>query len=172
MATVFGHASIKLLDALGVTVSMPVYMNIDDTKTVAALAGQVSTIAQAIDDVSDSQITEVVVSFVGGMPGAGKSSPVSTAENERTGLLNFSQTASPYKFGLDIPAIAESKIVNGKINLSDSAITNLITILTTAGTAATYVSTAIKALVRLIDALLTFRKHRKAESRRSFEVAP
>lgn len=172
MATVFGHASIKLLDALGVTVSMPVYMNIDDTKTVAALLGEVSTMAQAVDDVTDSQIIEVVVSVVGGMPGAGKSAPAATAENERTGLLNFSQTASPYKWGLDIPAIAESKIVGGKIDLTDTEIQNLITILTTAGTVIHWVSTAIRNLVALIDALLTFRKHRKAESRRSFEVAP
>lgn len=172
MATQFGHASIKLLDALGVTVSMPVYMNIDDTKTVAALLGEVATMAQAVDDVTDSQITEVVVNIVGGMPGAGKSSPASTAENERTGLLNFSQTGSPYKWGLDIPSIAESKIVAGKIDLTDTEIQNLVTILTSAGTVIHWVSTAIKNLVRLIDALLTFRKHRKAESRRSFEVAP
>src|SRR5262249_35143946 len=127
LATQFGHASIKLLDALGVTVSMPVYMNIDDTKTVAALLGEVSTMAQAVDDVTDSKITEVVVSIVGGMPGAGKSTPASTAENERTGLINFSQTGSPYKWGLDIPAIAESKIVGGKIDLTDTEIQNLIT---------------------------------------------
>lgn len=170
MAIKFGHASVKYLDALGVEVSSPVYVNVDDTKTVAAVLGEISTLTQALDDVSDAQITEVTLNIVGGMPGAGKSAPVSTAEVERTGLLNFSQSASPYKYGVVIPAIAESKIVNGKINLTDTNVQNLVTILTTAGTTLTYVSTAIKALVALIDALLSFRKHRKAESRRSFEV--
>ena len=170
MATQFGHVSIQYLDALGVTVSSPVYVDIDDTKTVAAALADASTIAQAVDNITDAQITEVKLVIVGGMPGAGKSAPVAGSEVERTGLFNFSQTGSPYKYGVDIPAMAEAKIVNGKIDLTNSDITNFVTVLTTAGAVLTAVSTAIKTLVRLKDALLTFRKHRKAESKRSFEV--
>lgn len=171
MATRFGHVSLQLLDKLGVTVSTPIYIDIDDTKTVAALLGDAQALAGAVDAVTDSQITEVRVSIVGPLPGAGKSSPASTAENERTGLFNFSQTGSPYKYAVAIPAIKEAAIVNGKIDLSNTDVANLITVLTTAGTVITAVSTAIKTLVALIDALISFRKHRKAESRRSFEVA-
>jgi hypothetical protein len=172
MATIFGHVSLQLLDALGVTVSAPFYTNIDDTKTIAQLMTQAGNLASAVDPVTDSQITQISVQIIGTIPGGLKTSPAATAENERTGLLNFSQTGSPYKYGVDIPAIADSKIVNGKIDLTDGDITFLITLLTSAGTVFSYVSTAIKTLVRLIDALLSFRKHRKAESRRSFEVNP
>lgn len=172
MTARFGHVAVTFLDALGVSTTQAYYVDYDDTKTIAAAVGEAQSLAQDLDNVSDSQITEVKLQIVGTLPGAGKSAPVSTAENERTGLLNFSQTGSPYKYGVVIPAIADSKIVNGKIDLTNTDITNLITLLTTAGTVFTYVSTAIKALAKIVDALLSFRKHRKAESRRSFEVAP
>jgi hypothetical protein len=172
MATQFGQVSVQLLDALGVTVSMPLYIDVDDTKTIAQLITDATAAGTQVDSVSDSQVTKITVSLNAPLAGGLKTTPNATAENERTGLLNFRQTGSPYKFGVDIPAIAEATLVNGKIDLSNAQIAAFITFLTTAHTVFTYVSTAIKALISLVDALLTFRKHRKAESRRSFEVAP
>jgi len=160
-----------MLDKLGVETSMPIYLKIDDTKTIAQLVTDANLLGQQVDPISDSQITdfEVRIKNGGGVSG-GKSAPAATAENERTGLFNFSQVTSPYKYGVDVPAIADSKISGGKINLSDSDIAAFIAALVAAGTAATPESTSLYTLVALLDALLTFRKHRRAESRRSFEV--
>lgn len=170
MATVFGHASVQFLDKLGVTVSSPYYLNIDDTKTLAAISTEVASLISSLDAISDSQITGANLQVEITLPGGLKSAPADTAENERTALFNFSQSGSPYRFGVDVPAIADSKIANGKVDLTDTNIQDFITLLKTAGTNLTYVSTAIKALVALIDALLSFRKHRKAETRRSLEA--
>lgn len=171
MASIFGHFSYQMLDNLGVTVSAPIYFTADDTKTIAQLVGDAQAAGTQMDAVSDSAIQKVTIELTApNLTGTWKASPATTAENERTGLFNFSQAASPYKYGVDVPAIAESLIVNGKINLAATSVVNFINFLTTAGTVVTYVSTAIKALLALIDALLSFRKHRKPETRRSSEV--
>jgi len=161
-----------MLDKLGVEVSMPLYVRLDDTKTLAQVLTDANLLGQQLDPISDSQITDFEVRIKNGSGvSGGKSSPAATAENERTGLFNFSQSTSPYKFGIDVPSIADSKIVNGKIDLANADIAAFIAAMIAAGTAATPESTSLYTLLALLDALLTFRKHRRAESRRSFEVA-
>lgn len=171
MAVKHGHISYRMLDKLGVVVSMPVYVAVDDTKTVAQVLTDANLIGQQIDPISDSQILDFAVSLSGNSVSGGKSSPAATAENERTGLFNFDQATSPYKFGVDVPSIADSKITNGKINLTDSDILAFVSALTAAGTALTPESTSLYTLVALLDALISFRKHRKAEARRSTVTA-
>jgi len=151
---------------------MMIPVNADDTKTLAAIVGDVLALQIAVDGISDSEIVGSSINLTTGFSTAIKTTPATTAENERTGLFNFSQTGTPYKFGLDVPSIAEATITNGKIDLSNSSILAFKAAILTAGAALTVVSTAIHSLVALLDALITFRKHRKAESRRSFEVAP
>ena len=170
MATKNGIASYRMLDKLGVVVSMPVYVKIDDTKTIAQMLGDANLIGQQIDPISDSQILDYSIAVTGNAVSGAKSSPAATAENERTGLFNFSQATSPYRFGVDVPAIADTKISGGKINLADSDILAFIAALTAAGTALTPESTSLYTLSALLDALISFRKHRKAESRRSYVV--
>lgn len=171
MATRHGHLSVQMLDKLGVSVSAFIPVAVDDTKTVAAALGDVTTATQRLDQVSDSQIMKAGLTILGPIYGSAKTAPAATAENERTGLFNMRQNTSPYKFGVDVPAIAESLITNGKIDLSQAVITALITYLTTAGSALTPETTSLYLMSALADALLTFRKHRRAENRRSFEVA-
>lgn len=165
-----GHVSYKLLDKLGVEVSAPFYMAIDDTKTVAQVISDANLFGQNLDPITDSQIIETRISLVGSAVSGAKSAPAATAENERTGLFNFSQSTGPYRFGVDVPGIADSKISNGKINLSDADVAAFVAGMLAAGTALTPESTAFYTLVSLLDALISFRKHRKAESRRSIEI--
>lgn len=170
MATQHGHVSLDLLDKLGVTSSMAIYVRADDTKTIAAALTDAASLATAVDGASDSQITGITLKLKAVIPGGVKVAPAATAENERTGLFNLSQPPSPYKFGVDVPSIADSVITAGKIDLSNPAITALVAALTVAFPALAVESTSLYQLVALLDALLTFRKHRKAESRRSFEI--
>lgn len=170
MATRHGHLSYKLLDKLGVEVSTPIYVKIDDSQTIATAISEANLLGQAIDPITDSQILETRLTFVGTPVSGAKSAPASTAENERTGLFNFSQSAGPYRFGVDIPGFADSKISSGKINLADADVASFLAAMVAAGTALTPESTSLYTLVALLDALLSFRKHRKAESRRSIET--
>lgn len=170
MTTRYGHVSLRLLDSLGVESSSMFPVNIDDTKTIAQALTDAQVLAGDVDAISDSQITEVSLKLIGPLPIGGKTGPIAGAENERTGLFNFSQSGSPYRWGVDIPGMAQGKISAGKINLSDAAVSAFIAFMIAAGTALTPVSTSPHTLVALLDALLAFRKHRRAESRRSFEV--
>lgn len=167
----FGHVSVELLDKLGVVTACPIYIEADPTKTLAQLTTDITSLCTAIDAASDSEIQGVTLKLSVPVNRTGwKVAPAATAENERTGLFNFSQAVGPYKFGVDIPSIADSLISAGKIDLTLSAITGLVAALNVPYTGFQVVSTAIQALTVLTDALLTFRKHRKAENRRSFEV--
>jgi hypothetical protein len=169
MAMRFGHVAFQLLDKLGVVVSMPIYLDFDDSKTLTAIIGEMSDYAAALDTATDSQITAVTINVTIPVPGGVKSAPADTAENERTGLFNFAQSGLPYRYGVDVPAIIADSIVDGKIDLSNGNITGFYGQFTTPGINTTPVSTSDKTLTAIKDVLLTFRKHRKAENRRSFE---
>jgi hypothetical protein len=170
MATVQALVSTQVTDALGVTATVDQFVTFPDTLTAADLQTWSNAYILKLDPITDGQITLQKISLVMALPGSGiKTSPNATAEVERTGLLNMSQTGSRYKFGVDIPAIAEAVISNGKINLTNSDVQAFIGIMTTVTNSVTVVSKFLNALRGLVDALLTFRKHRKALNRRSFE---
>ena len=170
MATVVVQSSTQITDALGVTTTSDLFLQMADTVTLAGLNTWAADYLPLLDAITDGQISGQVFHVHGTLPAGIKVSPASTAEVERTGLFNFSQSSSRYKFGIDVPAIADSKITGGKINLSDSDISAWKTFIGAVTAGVTVVSKFALALGALLDALISFRKHRKAESRRSFEV--
>jgi len=151
---------------------MSLNVSVDDTKTIAQALTEATNYASKADGISDSQITKVTFKCNAPLPSGSKATPASTAENERTGLANFAQVGSTYKFGIDLPSIKDAAIVNGKIDLTNVDWQAWINALILAGTALSVETTGLHLLSSFLDALLTFRKHRRAESRRSFEVAP
>lgn len=171
MAIKHGRVSFRIQDKLGVITSMPIYLAIDDSKTIATAINEANILGQKVDAVTDGQIIDFSFTVDGVHVSGAKSAPVSTAEVERTGLFNFSQSTGPYRFGIDIPALAVSLITNGKIDLTASPVTAFVAAMIAAGTAVTPESTSLYTLAALLDALISFRKHRKAESRRSLETA-
>jgi len=165
--------SIEITDAEGVTASSPIYLNVPSTVTVAdltTLAGEYMTLLDAIIDGQITGATYHIVPAAGAFTGL-KSAPVAGSNVESTGLFNFSQTGIKYKFGIDVPSIANSKIVGGRVNLSDSDVAAWMGFMTTVHLTVTVVSKFVLTLVALIDALRTFRKHRTALTKRSFEEA-
>jgi len=167
MAEKFGHISVQLLDALGTVTATPIYMEADDSKTIIQALTEAATLLSSVDAISDSQVVGAEMRFKIPLGGGLKDAPISTAENERTVLFNFAQAGVPYKFAVDIPAFREDYIVDGRPDLTVTQVGDFVDLLTNAGTVFTYVSTALAALSALVDALLSFRKHRKALSRRS-----
>jgi hypothetical protein len=170
MANVFSSLSVELLDNLGVTVSMDLFYQAPDTVTLADLNLYAAAVLPDLDAITDSQITKATYKVGLTLPGTLKASPAATAENERTGLFSMLQATVPYTDGVDVPAIADSLIANGKIDLTDAAITTWIGDLTTVVQSQTPISKFRYALTALKSALISFRKHRKAESRRSLEI--
>lgn len=171
MAEILGHVSLKLLDDLGVVASAPYYFEFPDTATLADIDTAVQAFVTDTDAITDAQIlgVELVVSVP--LPGGVKSTPTAGAEVERGALFNFLQEDIKYKFGVLVPAFKKSLIVNGKINLAATAVSTWTALMLAIGGDAVPITTAGRLLTVLSDALITFRKHRKAESRRSLEEA-
>lgn len=163
--------SIAQEDYLGVPVSHDIFLKVADTTTLATLASTIQEYQVLYDGITGAKLTASTAKVDVPIAGGCKASPVSGDENEMTGLFNMHQGTSKYKYGIDVPGIKTALITNGKIDLTNANIVSWLTWLTSAHTTITVVSKFLLALGGLIDALISFRKHRKAENRRSVETA-
>ena len=168
--------SIEVEDYLGVVASHNVFTNVADptATTVQNIIDFLLDYANVLDPMTDAKINscKMTVSFSpqGHIGFTGKTAPAATAEVERGGLFNWSQTGSIYKEGALIPAIADSLVVNGKIDLTKAAYTAWKAFLLATTDTVDFVSKYGNTLLTILDVLLTFRKRRKLENHRSFEV--
>lgn len=163
MANYPANLSASLLDANGTRVSAFFHAQIPDTVTVAQLKSYNDTWLGNLDPVTGSQIVRSSVKLV--LPFSGlKSSPSSNDRNEQTGLFNFYDTAELNRYGVDIPGILNSLLLQpgDLIDISASVVSNLIGFLTSAGANGELPDSGFgNNLVALADAILTFRKRRK-----------
>ena len=179
MASIPLHFSATIVDGLGTEASTLSYLTVPDSATLAQINVALGTWLSELDAVTDGAIVKTAIRITPGFativfPTALKAATGTAWLNsrvEQTGVLNFGNTVSNHRFGQVIPAIADSKLLAGKINLSDAAVALLLTLLSS-GTPAggNYTNNAQQVLSALIDAILAFRKRRKQLSRTSFEV--
>lgn len=170
MATYLALLSAEVHDATGVPASALEYVDVPDTVTVAQLASLVQAYSAVLDPLTDAQIDRIFVKLDLPFSGA-KSSPVAGSIVERTMLANWEQSSSVYKFGVDVPAVTANIIgTDGRIDTTNPIFTNWTAFLLAAHTGITFVSKFALALLRVIDVLISFRKHRKQEQRRTIET--
>lgn len=167
MATQRGNVSFKLLDANNARGSTNMQLTIDDTKTIAELLGDIQDMSLLVDGVTGAYIEGVTVS-IDYNPVGTKGDPSPDIDLNQTMTMNFRQTGNPYSQGIVIPGVADFLVVGGKIDLTATQVTDLVTFIETAQTAIRVVGRAFSALYDLLDALLSFRKLRRASSRRSY----
>lgn len=173
MARITGFVTTSVVDYLGDPSSFQTYFSADDTSTLAQVITDAIALQVKQDKVMDGQITNQEVKLTVPLDiGTIKTSPVNTAEVERTGLINFSQSGIKYKYGLDIPTLARTIWDLGAAWLTNTDVKALIDLLLAGGTVLVYTSKYLNDLVAAIDGVLTFRKHRKSLIRSSFEEAP
>jgi len=170
MAVVDFQGSLTIRDELGVTATLPFFLEGPDTATLANVRTAIDAIASAADPIIGGQIVEATVTFHPGLPGGIKAVPAAASRVEQTGLFNWSNATTPYKFGIDVPSLANSKISGGKVNLADADVEAFIDIFEAAIGVFTAVTAGYDPLVALLDVALTFRKHRKSLTRSSKEV--
>jgi hypothetical protein len=172
MATVPSILSYQITDEFGSVATDWFYVDVLTTETVAQMVTFAQNGAAVTDPLTDGQITAIEYKLIVPIPGGLKSAPVSGAEIERVGLFNFSQEGAPkpYKEGIAIPAFAVGKLLNGKINLADTDVAAWVNFIEAISSTFQIVSKFGFLLPSLIDALMSFRKHRKSLTKRSFEV--
>lgn len=170
MATVLATVSYKFKDALGVEASDDhIVLKINDTATVADLQTVMDSLTPVVDAVTGAQIILLTLKLDMNISGA-KSTPDAGSEVERVGLINMSQAGVAWKYGIPIPSWKQTLITSGKMVLT-GATAALVSWLTTDHTGGTPVSKYGLVLEGALDYLLAFRKHRKAETRRSLETS-
>lgn len=161
--------SATIIDELGTSASTVAYLMVDPTQTLASLAASAQAWATALDAVTAGQITKLDAVLLPGVPAGVKILPGAGSRVEQTAVFNFKDSSSGHRFGLAIPALSSARMLAGKINLSDTTVQALVSLITTA-TATSGYSTPARLLINgAVDAFVSFRKHRKQLTRSSFE---
>jgi hypothetical protein len=150
------------------TTQVPVYVD-KATMTVAGLVTEWTTVGGELDAVIDGMITGGRVNVVLPPDGAWKDAPGADSFDERTGVFNFTNDATKYKFGIKVPSISNDVLSGGKIDLSNTDVLALLATLTAAFTHGEFVNPGLHTLVALADAFLAARKYRRQLDRSSFE---
>jgi hypothetical protein len=169
--TQYGLFSYSIVDELGTKANITVPVMLDPAvSTPTNMSTEWTTLGGLLDSAIGGQIVGGSMAIVKPADGGWKASPAAGSRVEQTGLLNFLNATTKYKFGVDLPSLKDAAISAGKVNLGYTAISDLITALTTSFNYGVFANTGQYPLTALIDALLTFRKRRKQLSRSSFEV--
>jgi len=168
MATQQGLLSVSMVDYLGTKVTHDVFVSLDDSQTLSSLLAIVGTYQGLLASING--LEELGTQLRINVTAAGNATPTTGVESEKTGLFQFSQNASRYIASLDVPGIAETKIVDGKIDLSDSDVVAWLAFVIGTRTGLNINSKYKNALLQNRSAAITFRKHRRGLNRTSTEA--
>jgi len=167
MATILGVASIKIVDAYGIAATTDYFVEVDDTKTIAQLMGDLGTLGGLEQGLSQGNVVERNVKLQATITPGGPA----TGDVEKGALFNFNNASDPYAQGYWIPDVAPSVLnAQGLIDLSNVNVSDFVTFMTTAHTAITVVTKGVRALTALRDALISFRERRNPLSRKTKET--
>jgi len=170
VATYQGSASVTVEDTYGIPAQTQMTITVADTTTVAQLATWASDLQGLIGDgnLSQGKTTKTEVRLVFGV---GTDTTTPAGDVEKGGLFNFGNATDSFLQGILVPDINPSVLnANGLIDLSNTTVTDFITFITTVTTGITVVTKGLRALASLVDALITFRKHRKPLTRKTKEI--
>jgi hypothetical protein len=164
--------SFTLQDELGTTASMTIYSLLDPTKTIANLVTDWQAWATLITAITGAKILHGTSRVVLTPTADQSSKPVAGSRVEQTAVFDFPNASNPRLFGEALPALLDTKISGGSINLADTDVAAFTTAMHSAsGTAASEpTSNQFLVLQALHDAFLSFRKRRKQLTRSSYEL--
>jgi hypothetical protein len=166
LATAKAVISGTFQDEKGERVSLPLYISVDDTGTLASLVTLAKTVMGTAEAISDSELIRLRFIVETDLPAGIKSAPVVGSDNEETGLFTMSLVSPSTKsFGVDVPAIAQTVLDADNPNLIDltnADVTDFVDNLTAGALQNNLWSTA---LGEVRAAIKTFRSHRRAAKR-------
>jgi len=168
MAQIPGVVSVHIVDSYGIPGQAPILVECDDTKTLAQLTSDIQDYVTIVQGLTQGVPVEGTITL---RFGTALDPSTAAGDIEKGALFNFNNATDTYATGLLIPDVNPAILTSqGLIDLSNSAVTDFITFVTTAHTVITIVTKGLRALTALRDALITFRKHRKPLTRRTKEV--
>lgn len=164
--------SFTLLDDSGKKRPVQIYATEHDADTVAAAITNLTNLAALLDALTDGQIVQQRLVVYKEVSGALKSAPVSGANLEETGLLNYPMTGLLNRgYSIDIPAFPDGKTLaldHNLIDLTDTAVAAFNTFISTVGFPQVKDDDWQAALGAVRSGVVTFRKLRRQTHRRRF----
>lgn len=155
--------SYTLLDANGVKTSTPAYYvpTAPSTVTLANLITDWAGLGDTLDDATNAQILGGRILVPLAPQGGWKDAPV--AENDVSDVINinFNNAATRYAMEFLLPNFLQAMLTNGKVDLTNVALTALIDFLVSGAANGAFSNTAGQDLTALRDAFQTDRKHRR-----------
>lgn len=163
-----------IVDGLNTQAIATAYATIDPGATFSAISTEFQAWVAAIDAMSDGQVTAAWLSAIPALPSGIKTAATDASRVEQTGVLNFSATGTPRRWGEAIPALSTSSTVvsGGKIVLTtgDPA-AQLAALMTTPSSDLEYTNEGGQPLSSLRDTLISFRKYPKQLASATYERA-
>ena len=169
--------SATVVDSWGTEASAPAYALVDPTQTVAEAIAEAQAYVKALDAVTDGRITKMHVQFVPSLPTGLKAAALATgAKVEQTGLINFSAAGTSKRYGLAIPAVADSQLTGDRIDAgvfgtASTGMDAFLALLTGVATAIAWANEHSQQIIAVRDAIVSFRKKRRQLGRSSLETA-
>jgi hypothetical protein len=174
MAILHARVSCTIVDELGVHTRLIMYFLVDDSDTVADQMTKAFDWLQIIQPLSSGIITSWQYSVYGdASPFAG--TPAVGSRVEQTAVFDFVPPGyAGRKFGLPIPAIVNSVLTAGKVDLTNGLITALVNQVTNTNSMFTPADAHWTSLNggSLSDAYFCFRKRRQQLSRSTMSRNP
>lgn len=169
--TQYVQQTFSLVDAGGVRGSVVLYAKMDPTKTLAQVATDTTDTAVLLDCMTDCQILEARTEIVCPVTGT-KDAPANEVNVEKTALLTFNDTQVPVRaYGQDIAGVASAILAStDRIDTSNGDYANWVALMLTPTAVTEYVDARQATLASIRSNAITFRKHRKSQSRVSTEA--
>ena len=169
MATVYAIASITIFDDLGVATPHDIVVSIDDSGTVASVITQIQDYWTLVKPLTDGASKKCQIT-IGLTPTDFNVAAATGKAVDTTGLFTFAQSGSVYKYSVDIPAIADAVLSNGKIDAGNSDVTAWVEWWASAHTGVRGVSKYKLLTAGFLGSKLSTRSHRKSLTRNSTNV--
>jgi hypothetical protein len=169
MTTQYGIISVSITDDLGVTAAHDIFCTLDDTTTLASILTQANAYLTLVKPLTDGKSNSARVTVL--FPPADFNASAATGKAvDTTGLFTFAQADSPYKFSVDIPAIADAVIVNGKINAGNSDVAAWVDWWAAPHSGVRGITKFRNVTAGFLKSAITSRKHRRSLTRSSTSI--
>jgi len=161
-----------ILDEMNVKAIATAYALIDPTASFATIQAILNEWLSTLDAVTAGQIIDAGIDVVPSLPGGLKTLPAAGSRVEQTGVFNYTAAGDTHLWGFAVPAIADSQVVAGKIDLTTGHPAQVLAAyLAAGGTAALEWTNAVsQVLSTFADCFLSIRKHSRQLSRNTFET--
>jgi hypothetical protein len=169
--TIRTNISFPIQDELGITATCALYAFMDGSTTLANMVTEYQATSVLLDAITGGKLSPGTWTVTIDPDAGVKGSPAAGSRVEQTGVFDFTDVVVGRAWGQAVAALADSKIVSGRINDADTDIVAWVANLLAAITTGHYSNPNMQHLGAVRDTFISFRKHRTALTRESYSTS-